>query len=280
MKSFKFTKMVASGNDFVIVDSLQFKAYLPIRQAGKLKLENLAKSLCNRRFGIGADGLLLVGRSRKAGIEMRIFNADGSEAQMCGNGARCVALWESARRKTPNAKLNIETKAGVIHSEVRRENVRIRLTDPKDLKLNIPVKVNNRTLKVNFINTGVPHAVIFVNGLENIDVDKIGRQVRFHKKFAPKGANVNFVEILSDNFIRVRTYERGVEGETLACGTGSAASALITAYNLQLMIYSMVNVKTRGGEILKVYFDKCNGAFKNIWLEGKAGVVYKGEYNV
>jgi diaminopimelate epimerase len=211
---------------------------------------------------------------------MRIFNADGSEAQMCGNGARCAALWKTASRRPHTAELKIETRAGIIASEVKGNNVKIRLTDPKGLKLNIPLNINGRILKVNFINTGVPHVVVFVSGLGNIDVKGIGRQVRFHKIFAPKGANVNFVEVLKNNSIRVRTYERGVEEETLACGTGSVAAALISALSCQHAVVSCVSVKTQGGEILKVYFDKCKGAFKNTWLEGRARIVYKGDYYV
>jgi diaminopimelate epimerase len=134
-------------------------------------------------------------------------------------------------------------------------------------------------LRANFINTGVPHAVIFVEGLEKIDVAGLGRQIRFHEVFAPKGANVNFVEVADNYSINVRTYERGVEDETLACGTGSVASALLTAYSLKLGA-GKVNVHTKGGEVLKVYFDRAGNDFRNVWLEGKAKIVYSGEYHV
>jgi diaminopimelate epimerase len=260
----EFTKMVASGNDFVVIDRVQSTEY---------RVQSVAQKICNRKYGIGADGLLVLEKSKIADIRMRIFNADGSEAEMCGNGARCVSLW------LKQEVLKIETKAGVIKSEVKGDNIKIKLTDPKDIKLDIPIKINNRLLKVNFINTGVPHTVIFVEGLDKIDVVNLGRLVRYHKRFTPAGSNVDFMEILSNNSIKIRTYERGVEDETLACGTGAVASALLTAYSLQL-IANKINVHTQSGEILKVYFNRVGNGFKNVWLEGKAKIVYKGVYYV
>jgi diaminopimelate epimerase len=267
MKKVEFTKMVASGNDFVVISS-QLSAFSSQPRA------LLAKKICNRKYGAGADGLLVLEKSKVADVKMRIFNADGSEAEMCGNGARCAALYLGKK------KVSIETKAGVIRSEIRNNNVRIKLTDPKNIKLDIPLKVINRNLKVNLINTGVPHAVIFVEGLDEIYVGQIGRTVRYHKKFYPAGTNVDFVEVLSENLIAVRTYERGVEDETLACGTGAAASALLTACNLQLTVCKAIKVHTKGGELLTVYFKKEGNKFKDVWLEGKAKIVYKGVYNV
>ena len=220
---------------------------------------------------MGADGLLVLEKLKIADIRMRIFNADGSEAEMCGNGARCVSLW--LKQKV----LKIETKAGVIKSEVKGDNIKIKLTDPKDIKLDIPIKINNRLLKVNFINTGVPHTVIFVEGLDKIDVVNLGRLVRYHKRFTPAGSNVDFMEILSNNSIKIRTYERGVEDETLACGTGAVASALLYAIRYTLYASGKVNIHTKSGEILKVYFNRVGNGFKNVWLEGKARTVYTGE---
>ncbi|MDI6606678.1 MAG: diaminopimelate epimerase, partial [Candidatus Omnitrophota bacterium] len=192
------------------------------------------------------------------------------------NGARRVALYMS-RQKI----LKIETAAGIIEAQLNGDNVKIKLTEPKDIKLDISIKVNNRGLVVNFINTGVPHTVVFTEGLEKIDVFNLGRQVREHKKFAPAGTNVDFVEVLNNNSIEVRTYERGVEEETLACGTGVAAAALIADYKLRAANFDKkINVKTRSGEVLKVYFERVGASFKNIWLEGKARIVYKGEYYV
>lgn len=264
--------MVASGNDFVIINNRHHVTTSPRHRL-------LAKKMCDRKFGAGADGLLLLEKSRIADVRMRIFNADGSEAEMCGNGARCVALYVGKRG------LSLETRAGIIQAKVNKDNVKIRLTDPKKIKLNIPIKVNNRVLKVNFINTGVPHTVIFVEGLDKIDVFNLGRQIRNHNKFSPAGTNVDFVEVLNKNSLKVRTYERGVEDETLACGTGAVASSLI-AYRLSHIDKNPTVVLTRSGEILKVYFERetqplhAEAGFKNVWLEGKARIVYKGEYYV
>ena len=201
---------------------------------------------------------------------------------MCGNGARCVALYmsQSSKLKAQSSEIKIETKAGLIGSRVKGDNVKIKLTDPKDLKLNIPIKVNSRLLRVNFINTGVPHAVIFSEGLDEIDVFNLGRAIRFHKKFSPAGTNVDFIEILGRNSLAIRTYERGVEDETLACGTGSVAAALITSFQLSASSCQQFNVHTKSKERLKVCFEKINNGFKNVWLEGMAKIVYKGEYYV
>ena len=254
--------MVASGNDFVVIESGQ-----KLQGAQSYKL--LAREICDRKFGVGADGLLLLGKSKEAGVRMRIFNADGSEAEMCGNGARCTALYVGSGCK------KIETKAGIIDTEVNKDNVRIKLTQPKNLRLNILIKVSGRLIRASFINTGVPHAVVFTEGLEKIDIANLGRKIRYHKNFAPAGTNVDFVEVLNNNSLKIRTYERGVEDETLACGTGSVAAALITAYSLQLTA-NKINVYTKSGEILKVYFERAGNNFKNVWLEGKARIVYKG----
>ncbi len=276
MKKVFFSKLVASGNDFIVIDKLNYQ--LPVMDYGS---RLFSKKICDRQYGVGADGLLLLEKSNKADVKMRIFNADGSEAEMCGNGARCVAFYCShSRLKASASRLNIETKAGIINTEVRGENVKIRLTGPRDLKLAINLRVNGRDIKANFINTGVPHAVIFVQGLEKIDVDTLGREIRYHRQFQPAGTNVNFVEVLKPDSISLRTYERGVEAETLACGTGSVAAALITSYRLPIIKHGMINVHTKSKEVLKVFFDKRNNIFSDIWLAGKAGIVFKGELEV
>lgn len=271
MNKIEFTKMVASGNDFVVLEGYK---------AQGTTYKSLAKSICDRKLGVGADGVLVLEKSKVADIRMRIFNADGSEAEMCGNGARCAALYiaKSKSHKITKSEVKLATKAGIIEAEVLKENIRIKLTEPRDIKLGISIKVNNRALKVNFVNTGVPHIVIFVDGLDKIDVDGLGRQIRYHEVFAPAGTNVNFIEVLDGNSIKIRTYERGVEGETLACGTGSVASALILA--LSINAGNKVNVHTKSGEILKVYFNKDGHKFSDVWLQGRAGIVYKGVYNV
>ncbi len=264
MSAIKFTKAVASGNDFIIIEN--YHNHLP----------KLARNFCDRKCGIGADGLLVLEKSSKADFKMRIFNPDGSEAEMCGNGLRCAALFNNMKR--------VETKAGILEAEVKGGQVKVKMTQPKDIKLNIALKINDRNIKVNFINTGVPHAVIFVEGLNKIDVKNIGEKIRFHQKFMPKGANVDFVEIINDNNIKVRTYERGVEDETLACGTGAVASAIISIISAKRKAQSakqyVINVHTKSKEELKVYFTFKNNKISDVYLRGQAKIVYQGSINI
>ncbi|MCM8801447.1 MAG: diaminopimelate epimerase [Candidatus Omnitrophica bacterium] len=268
MRKIEFTKLVASGNDFIIIN---YGIWM-----NKYGLRKLAKKICDRRYGIGADGLLVLEKSKIADIKMRIFNPDGSEAEMCGNGARCTALYVKSQIPNSKSQINLETKAQIVEAEVNKDNVRIKLTAPRDLKLDIPIKINNRLLKVNFIHTGVPHTVIFVEGLDKIDVVNLGRTIRYHKRFQPQGTNVDFVEVLSDDSIKIRTYERGVEDETLSCGTGAVSSALVTESHLKYPGFKRINVYTKSDEVLKVYFRRINNEFEDVWLEGKVRIVYKG----
>ena len=269
-----FTKVVASGNDFIVIENASSFVHPPA---------SLVKTVCDRKFGVGADGVLLLEKSKKADIRMRIFNADGSEAEMCGNGARSTALYwvhQSARASEHQKKLKIETKAGIIEAQVTKDTVKIKLTDPKEYQKKIPLVICGRKLKANFINTGVPHTVVFVQGIEQIDVPGIGRAIRYHKYFSPAGTNVNFVEALKPDTIKVRTYERGVEDETLACGTGSAASAIVFSLQSRVSGQIKINVITQGKETLKVYFKKDADRISDVWLEGKAKIVCKGEFYV
>ncbi len=260
MKKIYFTKMVGAGNDFVLVDA-NLNGYA-----------RLARTLCQRRTGVGADGLLVLERSKKYDFKMRIFNADGSEAEMCGNGLRCAALLASKGKKN----LKIETIAGLYEAKITDKNrVKIKMEEPKGLKLNIPIIISKRKIRVGYADTGVPHVVIFVQGIEKIDIDSIGRGIRHHKMFKPRGANVDFVEIIDGKNIKMRTYERGVEGETLACGTGAVASAIIARCEMR-DTRCEVNVYTKGG-MLKVYFKKLGSKIKDVYLEGEAKIVYKGE---
>jgi diaminopimelate epimerase len=270
----KFTKSVATGNDFIIVES---DALGPKGRARKSAehIGSFAKKYCDRKYGIGADGVLVVDKSEKSDFKMRIFNPDGSEAEMCGNGSRCIALYAHMKKIAPE-KMKIETLAGVINAQVRADNVKVKLTDPKDIRWNLCLMIHECPYKVDFANTGVPHVVHFVKDIENIGVKELGSKMRYHADFSPSGANVDFVSVdnREKNRIRVRTYERGVEDETLACGTGAVASAIISAEAEHLA--SPIEVQTRGGEILKVYFDEVEGNFRNIYLEGKAQLVYEG----
>lgn len=269
MRDIAFTKMVASGNDFIVIDN----GFKVTKLQGH---KNLAKKLCDRKYGVGADGVLLLERSKKADVRMRIINADGSEAEMCGNGARCAVLYAHDRLPVKNKnRIQLETLAGIIGSEVDKYLVKVKLTDPHHIKLDIPLSVNGRSLKVNFINTGVPHVVVFAQGLNSIGVVDMGRTIRHHAHFAPKGTNVNFIEVIGKKTISVRTYERGVEDETLACGTGSTAAALIFA--IKAGLDKKVTVCTKSEDILNIYFDRQGDRFNDVWLEGKVDFVFEGK---
>jgi len=264
----KFTKAVATGNDFIIIDNRNLKL--------KDDIDQLAKTLCDRKYGIGADGLLLLEKSASADFRMRIFNSDGSEAEMCGNGSRCAALYANTKG-IARADMQIETIAGILKASVKGGNIKVKLTDPKDIQWNLCLMIHECPYKVNFANTGVPHVVHFVNDLDAVEVNKLGPKMRYHEEFSPHGANVDFVKIVdkNNNKIALRTYERGVEDETLACGTGAVASAIISAEAEKLG--SPVTVETKSGEVLKVYFESVEGNFKNVYLEGKARLVYEGK---
>ncbi|MFH1854765.1 MAG: diaminopimelate epimerase [Candidatus Omnitrophota bacterium] len=267
----RFTKMVAAGNDFIVVDSRVSR----VSGIGyRVSWSRLAQSLCQRKTGIGADGVLVLEKSKRADFKMRIINADGSEAEMCGNGLRCAAIYERGRKKD----LNIETLAGIYETKITgKKQVRIKMEDPKGPRLKIDIKVNGRKLRVGYVDSGVPHTVVFVQGLDDIDVDSIGRAVRYHSEFGKRGTNVDFVEIVDDENIRMRTYERGVEGETLACGTGAVASAVISGLEAAVS-GQKVKVRTIGG-ILKVHYKNKNGKITDVYLEGEAKKVYAGEVN-
>ncbi|MBN2108231.1 MAG: diaminopimelate epimerase, partial [Deltaproteobacteria bacterium] len=219
-------------------------------------------------------GVLVVEPSGKADFRMRIFNADGSEAEMCGNGARCAARF-ACLNGIAGASLSFETIAGIIHADVNGASVKTQLSRPLNLQLNQELAVDGVTLTVYSINTGVPHAVIFVDDLESAPIKELGAKIRFHKQFQPAGTNVNFISIGVDGSIGIRTYERGVEDETLACGTGSVAAALVCIAMGRAT--SPALVRTRGGDMLKVYAEPSQPPFSEAYLEGGASLIYTGE---
>ncbi|MDI6641670.1 MAG: diaminopimelate epimerase, partial [Elusimicrobiota bacterium] len=241
----------------------------------------LAKKLCQRHFSVGADGLLIVENSTcrgEADFKMLYFNSDGSQAAMCGNGARCVAYYAYIN-KIAERQMQFETLAGVIKAKVTGSKVRISLADPKDIKLDFSLKLDNKEFNVSFVDTGVPHTVIFVSELDGVDVKNLGKKIRYHEKFLPEGTNVNFVKVVNEHTLNIRTYERGIEDETYACGTGAVASAVIAA--MKNLVKSPVRCRTTGGEILTVYFkvaskDELLTPVYDIHLEGKVKLVFTG----
>ena len=266
----EFTKMNGAGNDFVAVDNRAQKIQLTPKQVVKI---------CDRHRGVGADGVMLLipCASGKADWAWDFYNADGSRAAMCGNGSRCFARFI---QKLTGAKSQItfETGAGVITANFQGERVKVNLTAPKDLRLNETIPLSSGAVTIHSFNTGVEHAVIFVDDADKTMVSPIGSEIRYHPHFAPKGTNANFVQVLGANCIKVRTYERGVEGETLACGTGVTASALISATLKNFT--SPVQVHVAGGDVLEVSFNKNGNEFSDVCLTGPADFVFEGKIEI
>ncbi len=262
--SVEFVKMSGSGNDFIVVDNRRGVVEQPAE---------FARANCPRRTAVGADGLLLIEPSEKADFRMRIINADGSEPQMCGNGARCAARLACARQIAPSS-MRMETMAGVVSAEVEDERVCIGLNDAGPVGEELALQAEGTAWKVHPIEAGVPHAIIFTNDLDAAPVVLVGRAVRHHETFQPRGTNVDFVEHAGGNQLRLRTYERGVEDETMACGTGAIASAVV-ACERGLLKAPPVRVETRGGE-LTIDFRMEAGRAVDVRLCGEAEFIYEG----
>ncbi len=252
-----FSKLNGSGNDFLLIDD----------RRGAMRgvdLPAFVRKVCDRSRSIGADGAIFIGASRKADFRWNFFNADGSVAEMCGNGGRCAARFAVTRR-IAGRRLAFETLAGLIRAEVSGRRVKLQMTRPHGTALGKSLTLKGRKIAYSFVNTGVPHAVIFVPDLEAIDLMGVGRGVRTHRVFAPRGTNVDFARV-RDGAVFVRTYERGVEGETLACGTGAVAAGLLAAAHG--LVSPPVAVHTRGGEVLTIHFDAGRADFGDVYLEG------------
>jgi diaminopimelate epimerase len=267
----QFTKMNGAGNDFVLVDN----------RAGRLALDTATVArLCDRHRGIGADGLLAVEPAEQgADFRMRYYNADGGEVEMCGNGARCFARFVNRLHGFRLAEVRFETMAGIIGAEFQGEHVRLKMSDPHSLALGEALPVLGRTLTVHSLNTGVPHAVVFIDDLERVDIRGDGAALRYHERFAPKGTNANFVQVIAPGKISIRTYERGVEDETLACGTGTVACAIV--HHLLHGAPSPVQVLVRGGDTLTIGFaQKPDGSFGDVTLTGPGDFVFDGTIDI
>ncbi|MDD4956573.1 MAG: diaminopimelate epimerase [Candidatus Omnitrophica bacterium] len=263
-----FTKVVGTGNDFIVIDN----------KAGELDVRELdygqiARDLCRRRVSVGADGLLVLERSDKADFKMRIINPDGSEVDMCGNGLRCSAYY--ACRAGWGDELDVETRAGILSTKTSGREVSIKMGDPKDVRMGIKLGVGKNMMILHSLNTGVPHVVHLVEDVEGYDVTGAGRAIRTHSFFEPDGTNVNFVGDVAGDSARIRTYERGVEDETLACGTGTVASAVVLG--LLGYVKSPVEMLTQSGEKLRVHFKISADKVSNVRLEGEARIVYEGK---
>ncbi|WP_168433618.1 diaminopimelate epimerase [Pontiella sulfatireligans] len=253
-----FTKMHGAGNDFIMVDdrALMFP----------LEDQLFIQRIASRRIGVGCDGIILLQPSKAADLRMRFINPDGGEQDMCGNGARCFARMAHDLGAAPSA-MSIETGAGIVRAQVLEGLVRLDLTELTDLELDLPVGLE---CPVDFVNTGVPHAVAWVDDVQAVDLPRFGKLLRRHERFAPKGSNANFAKVEADGTLSVRTYERGVEAETLACGTGAAATALLAAERGWVKL--PVAVHCAGGFDLVI--DSVQGTPS---LTGGAATVFEGE---
>ncbi|MCX6334019.1 MAG: diaminopimelate epimerase [Bacteroidia bacterium] len=254
-----FNKYQGAGNDFIIIDNRK-GTFNPADS-------NLINRLCDRRFGIGADGLILISGNDKADFEMKYFNSDGKPGSMCGNGGRCTAHFARKWNIAGNNQKFIAFD-GIHEAEVMDDIVRLQMADVNEYKI-----IDGSY----FINTGSPHYVVFTIDIDRMDVNEEGKRLRWSPKFSPGGTNVNFVEV-NDNGLYLRTFERGVEEETLACGTGVTASAIASVLAGHFDT-APVNVRARGGN-LKVEFKVTDGKVTNIWLTGPATFVFDGIINL
>jgi len=264
-----FWKMHGAGNDFILLDDRQ--AQFPCADA------TLIRRLCDRHTGIGSEGFLLIQPSSRAHFRMRFFNPDGAEVGMCGNGARCIARLAHDLGIAP-AHMQIETAAGILESDVLSDAVRLQLPAPIDCRCHQTLALDNQAIRYHTINTGVPHAVVETQALDSLDVRGLGDAIRHHPAFAPEGTNVDFMTITGPQALRVRTYERGVESETLSCGTGITACALIAGCLDR--VTPPVRVTCKHGDTLEVNYRLTADGFEAVTLLGPAVYVFEGTVEV
>lgn len=265
--------MTGAGNDFVMVDNRDLSL-------SKMLTRETIANICHRRFGIGADGLIAVEPAEgKGDVRMRYYNSDGGEAEMCGNGARCFTAFVDFLIDEGKPELLFETMAGLVKGTVNEDDtVTIQLTTPHSLKLNAMPATDEVPVPVHFLNTGVPHAVAYLPSVDEIDIVKMGAFLRYNEAFAPAGTNANFASVISPQHLKLRTYERGVEDETLACGTGMTATALLHA--LLTDAPSPISLDVAGGDTLSVGFVRQGNDFSEVTLTGPALIVFHGEVMV
>lgn len=251
----RFFKYQGAGNDFVMLDDRNIRYDLDQAQIAKI---------CNRHFGVGADGLILLRQDEQADFRMVYYNADGRESTMCGNGGRCIAQFAYDLQVVKSSDMTFFAIDGLHHAKILDHAVALQMVDVGEVQ-KYPTHY--------FLNTGSPHHVAFVEALDELDVKTKGKQIRYGAPYFENGSNVNFVEI-QDNILVIRTYERGVEDETLACGTGVTAAAIV-AYEQQLITDLPIKVKALGGN-LEVNFEKVNQTYRKVWLTGPAKFVFEG----
>lgn len=267
--TFQFWKMHGAGNDFVLVDdrALTFPA------GDGAFLQHLAA----RRTGVGSEGIILIQPSTTADFRMRFFNPDGSEVDMCGNGARCVARLAYDIGAAP-ARMKFDTGAGLLAAEMMGTRVQLTMTAPKDWRLDQSLDLADGRHAYGFVNSGVPHVVVRVENLDAVDVQTMGAAIRRHGAFAPKGTNANFIAVTGPQSLRIRTYERGVEAETLACGTGIVAAGLIAGR--MGWVTPAVRITCASGDVLEVNYRLTADGAESVTLLGPAEYVFRGTMEV
>jgi diaminopimelate epimerase len=281
MKELYFYKLTGAGNDFIFFDKKEFPALVLSSQ--------MIKKLCDRRFGIGADGVIIIKDKDNYDFEMEYFNSDGSTGSLCANGARCAIWFAEKTNRLKNRKANFLSNNTEYSGEViSDELIKFNLNPPSIMKFNFRIKASGQLIKADFIDTGSPHIVIDIadvlqdsknpfskfSSISEFPVYQLGKEIRYHKDFAPAGTNVNFYKSENDK-IFIRTYERGVENETLACGTGSVATAISAFFNKK--IFPPITLITWGGETLIVNFVVENQTVSNITLTGPAKIIFEGK---
>ena len=265
-----FTKMSGTGNDFILIDNRD-------GLIGDDEMVEFTVDVCRRSRSVGADGVILIQNDIELDFSWRFFNSDGSEAEMCGNGSRCAVRFAIMKGIAPTS-MTFRTLAGPISAEVNDSMIKVQMTPPSDLKETVKLELSDGTeITVGYVNTGVPHVVIITpdGGLDNVPVQELGGELRTHLQFSPAGTNVNFAEVVGNETIRMRTYERGVEAETLACGTGAVAAAIICT--LRGLVKPPVTIITRSEEQLKVFIDSADPMGEDVFMEGAALLVYEGQ---
>lgn len=276
--------MNGAGNDFIVIDKNKNKG-------ATLNRQQIA-SVCDRHKGIGADGLIFILNSKENDFLMEYFNADGSTGSLCGNGARCAIMFAGDSNRLKNGRAQFQSSKETFTGEILNNDlVRFDLKSPSKIKLNFRIKASNQLIKSHYVDTGSPHIVIEIEdvlalpkdinsryrNIENFPVFDIGKEIRYHKDFAPNGTNVNFIQV-KNNELSIRTYERGVENETLACGTGAVAAAIIV--NSHKDMKPSIKLKTWGGDKLIVDFQKVGDRFEKVSLTGPAKKVFTGEFDL
>lgn len=276
--------MSGAGNDFIVIDKNKNKSFSLIQKQ--------ILNLCNRRNGIGADGVILISNSKDCDFLMEYFNADGSSGSLCGNGARCAIQFAADSKRLKNGKAVFQVNKEIYNGEIiKNGSVRFELKSPAKVKLNFRIKAASQLIKSHYADTGSPHVVIEIEdvlalpkdlssryrNIQNFPVSEIGKEIRYSKDFSPAGTNVNFIQIKNDE-IHIRTYERGVENETLACGTGSVAAAIIA--NAHKGIPSPIKIKTWGGDELIADFQRIGDRFDRVSLIGPVKTIFSGEFDL